>query len=133
MAKQILNNGDSALVFRTKLNDNFTELYNEKAPTNHASLTTDYGVATTANYGHIKVTTGNGLMLSSGALSMNLGTTSIAGAIQMIDSYSSTSTSFAPTANALKNGIDSTVKTYSGTTDPSSGLGKNGDLYIKTA
>ena len=41
---------------------------NAKSPTNHASSATTYGVATTTNYGHVKVTTG-GLALSSGTLS----------------------------------------------------------------
>ena len=33
MAKQVINNGESGLVVRTKLNDNFTELYDDKANT----------------------------------------------------------------------------------------------------
>ena len=45
MAKQVINNGESGLVVRTKLNENFTELYDDKA--NTADLAT---VATTGSY-----------------------------------------------------------------------------------
>ena len=71
MAQQTLNNGVSGKVFRDILNQNFTDLYTNKAPKNHASTT---------NYGHIKVTTGNGLNLTSGALSLTAATTSDAAA-----------------------------------------------------
>jgi|GEM_PF-1527839 len=43
----------------------------EKAPTNHASDTTDYGIGTAEKYGHLKVTSGNGLSVSNGILSMS--------------------------------------------------------------
>ena len=75
MAQQTLNNGISGSVFRGILNDNFTDLYTNKANKNHASTTTDFGVATTSAFGHIKVTTGNGLNLSSGTLSLAGATT----------------------------------------------------------
>lgn len=70
MAQQTLNNGVAGSVFRKILNDNFTELYNDKAIKNHASSTTDFGIATTSVFGHIKVTTGNGLNLDNGVLSL---------------------------------------------------------------
>lgn len=70
MAQQSLNNGVSGLVFRNICNDNFTDLYTNKAQKNHASTTTDFGVASSTNYGHIKVTSGNGLNLSNGTLSL---------------------------------------------------------------
>lgn len=76
MAQQTLNNGISGSVFRGILNDNFTDLYTNKANKNHASTTTDFGVATTSAFGHIKVTTGNGLNLSGGTLSLAGATTS---------------------------------------------------------
>lgn len=75
MAQQTLNNGISGSVFRGILNDNFTDLYTNKANKNHASTTTDFGVATTSAFGHIKVTTGNGLNLSGGTLSLAGATT----------------------------------------------------------
>lgn len=83
MAQQILNNGISGAVFRNILNENFTDLYTNKATKNHASTTTDFGVATTSAFGHIKVTTGNGLNLSDGTLSLAAATTAeaTAGAI----------------------------------------------------
>ena len=66
MAQQTLNNGISASVFRQILNENFSDLYNNTPTKNHASATTDFGVATTNVFGHIKVTTGNGLNLNNG-------------------------------------------------------------------
>lgn len=51
------------------------------APASHASSDAACGVATTAEYGHIKVTTGNGLALSYGALSMGAASASAAGAV----------------------------------------------------
>lgn len=76
MAQQTLNNGVSGKVFRDILNQNFTELYSDTAPKNHASTSTTYGIATSSSYGHIKVTSGNGLNLSSGTLSLAAATTS---------------------------------------------------------
>lgn len=83
MAQQTLSNGISGAVFRNILNENFTDLYTNKANKNHASSTTDFGVATTSAFGHIKVTTGNGLNLSGGTLSLAAATTAeaTAGAI----------------------------------------------------
>ena len=75
MAQQTLNNGISGAVFRNILNENFTDLYTNKAVKNHASTTTDFGVATTSAFGHIKVTTGNGLNLSDGTVSLAAATT----------------------------------------------------------
>jgi len=54
---------------------------NGKAPTSHASSDTTYGVGTTSNYGHVKVTAGNGLSISSGAIAMAAASASAAGAI----------------------------------------------------
>lgn len=42
-----------------------------KAPTSHASTDTTYGVGTTQLYGHVKVTEGCGLAISSGTISLN--------------------------------------------------------------
>ena len=42
-----------------------------KAPTSHASSDTTYGVGTTQQYGHVKVTNGCGLAISSGTISLN--------------------------------------------------------------
>jgi hypothetical protein len=39
MAKQVLNNGDTKLVYRTKTNENFTELYDQKATLASPALT----------------------------------------------------------------------------------------------
>lgn len=42
-----------------------------KAPTTHASSDTTYGVGTTQQYGHVKVTEGCGLAISCGTISLN--------------------------------------------------------------
>ena len=42
-----------------------------KAPTSHASSDTTYGVGTTQQYGHVKVTEGCGLAISGGTISLN--------------------------------------------------------------
>ena len=42
-----------------------------KAPTSHASSATTYGVGTTQQYGHVKVTEGCGLAISGGTISLN--------------------------------------------------------------
>lgn len=47
-----------------------TTLPNTYAPISHASANTTYGVASASQYGHIKVTAGNGLSISNGVLSM---------------------------------------------------------------
>lgn len=131
MAQLTLNNGESLNVIRTKLNTNFTELYTNQVPTNHASPSTEYGLATTSSYGHIKVTTGNGLALNSGTLSLTLGTTSVPGVLQLVDNATTADSTKAVTANALKGVKDAMVVTYYGTGNPSSGMGKNGDIYFK--
>lgn len=129
---QTLNAGDSAYIFRTKLNSNFTEISSGYAPTNHASSDTTYGVGSSSAYGHIKVNANNGLAITNGVLSLSNGSTSSAGAIQLLDSYTSTSTNYAPTAAALTNGLATTVKTYWGSSNPGVIAGmKKGDIYIK--
>lgn len=75
MAQQTLNNGISGLAFRNALNENFTDLYANKANKSHASATTDFGVASTTAFGHIKVTNGNGLNVNGGVLSLTGATT----------------------------------------------------------
>lgn len=55
------------------------------APTSHASAATTYGVGTTSAYGHVKVTTGNGLYISNGTISMNLANPGAAGAMSAAD------------------------------------------------
>jgi hypothetical protein len=42
-------------------------------PVNHASTATTYGLGTATEYGHLKVTTGNGMTLSSGTISHTTG------------------------------------------------------------
>ena len=98
MAQQTLNNGVSGKVFRDILNENFTDLYTNKAPKNHATTTTDYGVATNTNYGHIKVTSGNGLNLSNGTLSLTAATT--------LDATTGTATNMVMTPARVKEAVN---------------------------
>ena len=98
MAQQTLNNGVSGQVFRQILNDNFTDLYTNKAEKNHASSTTDFGVASTTVFGHIKVTTGNGLNLSNGTLSLAAASTQ--------DATSGTATNMVMTPLRVKEAIN---------------------------
>lgn len=98
MAQQTLNNGVSGQVFRQILNDNFTDLYANKAEKNHASSTTDFGVASTTVFGHIKVTTGNGLNLSNGTLSLAAASTQ--------DATSGTATNMVMTPLRVKEAVN---------------------------
>lgn len=98
MAQQTLNNGVSGKVFRDILNQNFTELYTNTAPVNHASTATTYGVATSSNYGHIKVTSGNGLNLTGGTLSLAAATIS--------DATAGTATNMVMTPARVKDAVN---------------------------
>lgn len=131
MAIQELTDGTSASVFRGILNANYNELESNKAGVDHASATTAYGAASGSMYGHVKVTQGNGLNIANGVVSMGTASTSAAGAVQLVDNYTTTDATKAATANALKSGLDSTVKTYWGSNVPSASLGKVGDIYVK--
>ena len=133
MARQELNNLESALTFRTKLNANFADLYDNKAQISHASSTSAYGLGSSNLFGHVKITPNNGLDINDGTVSMSLATTSKAGAVQLNDNLTSNSNTMALTAKQGKILKDSMVVTYSGTSNPDNSLGKNGDLYIKIA
>ena len=112
------------------LNDSISTLSSGKAPTSHASTATTYGIATTSAYGHIKVTTGNGLSLSSGTLSLNAASTSQVGTVQLNNTLTSTSTTQALTAAQGKVLYDNKAQAYYGASAPSSSTGKNGDIYF---
>ena len=113
MAKQVLNNGISGAIFRQILNENFTDLYDNKSDKSHASSTTDFGVASTTFFGHIKVTTGNGLNLSNGTLSLAGATT--------VDATAGTSTTVVMTPARVKDAINA----YSVVSD--------GDIILKVS
>ena len=115
------------------LNDSISSLSSSKAPNSHASTATTYGVATTSAYGHVKVTTGNGLALSSGTLSMAAASTSAVGAVQLNNTLTSTSTAQALTAaqgKALNDVLATKARAYYGSSAPSSSTGQNGDIYF---
>lgn len=131
MAQQQINNGESAALVRQKLNANFDELYNDKASVNHASSSTSYGVGSTSNYGHVKVTNANGLNITNGAISMAKASTSAIGAVQLSSAYNVEDNTKAATAGALYNLSNATIKTFSGKGSPSASLGKVGDIYIE--
>lgn len=131
MAQQQINNGESAALVRQKLNDNFQELYTGRVPTNHASSTQAYGVGTTSNYGHVKVTNANGLNITNGAISMAKASTSAIGAVQLSSAYNVEDNTKAATAGALYNLSNATIKAFSGKESPSASLGKVGDIYVE--
>lgn len=112
------------------LNDSITSLTSGKSPTNHASSETTYGLATDSLYGHLRVTSGNGLSLSRGTLSMAAATTSTAGAVQLNNTLTSTSTTQALTAAQGKALYDTKAQAFYGTSTPSASTGKNGDIYF---
>ena len=128
-----LNDTLSSTSTAQALNDSITSINNAKAPNNHASTSTTYGVATTSAYGHVKVTTGNGLALSSGTLSMAAASTSAVGAVQLNNTLTSTSTGQALTAaqgKALNDVLVTKARAYYGSSAPSSSTGQNGDIYF---
>lgn len=133
MAQQQLNNLESAYTFRTKLNANFTDLYTNKSQISHASGTSTYGLGTTSLFGHVRVSAANGLSINGGTISMNLASTTAPGAVQLNDTLTSTSSTTALTAKQGKVLKDTMIVAYSGTTVPDNALGKNGDIYVKTA
>lgn len=98
MAQRQIENGMSGAVVRENINENFSELYTGKADNNHASSATTYGVATTSLFGHIKVTTGNGLNLNNGTLSLAAASTS--------DATAGTSTNVVMTPARVKDAIN---------------------------
>lgn len=57
MAKQVLNNGDSGLDFRTKLNDNFTELYTADTTQSAAIAANTTALTTKSDVGHTHAST----------------------------------------------------------------------------
>ena len=131
MARQTLNNGVSGKVFRDILNENFTDLYTNKAPKNHATTTTDYGVATNTNYGHIKVTSGNGLNLSNGTLSLTAATT--------LDATTGTATNMVMTPARVKEAVnaygvmsDGNIIIKVGGTQPTAQTGKT-IIWVNTS
>ena len=131
MAQQTLNNGVSGKIFRDILNENFTDLYTNKAPKNHAATTTDYGVATNANYGHIKVTSGNGLNLSNGTLSLTAATT--------LDATTGTATNMVMTPARVKEAVnaygvmsDGNIIIKVGGTQPTAQTGKT-IIWVNTS
>ena len=131
MAQQTLNNGVSGKVFRDILNENFTDLYTNKALKNHATTTTDYGVATNTNYGHIKVTSGNGLNLSNGTLSLTAATT--------LDATTGTATNMVMTPARVKEAVnaygvmsDGNIIIKVGGTQPTAQTGKT-IIWVNTS
>lgn len=112
------------------IKDNVTSLQENTSPKNHASTTTTYGVGSTTSYGHLKVNASNGLGVNNGILSMNAATTSQAGTVRLVDSLSSQSTIMALTAKQGYMLDQKKPDVYTGTSAPSSSIGKNGDIYF---
>lgn len=112
------------------LGDSVNQLQTDTPPKNHAVNNGDYGLATDALYGHLRVSNGNGLSLVDGTLSLNAATVGNAGAVQLEDTLNSQSSSKALTANMGYYLNQHKAEVFSGTTAPSNDIGSNGDLYI---
>lgn len=141
MAQLILNNNDYAEDFRTKLNDNFTELFNNNVPVNHANATEMYGLGTGTLFGHLRATTGNGLNLTTGTLSLSQATTAAFGSVRLAANASSTSTTDVITGAILNSvtrgqGGSGLPMIFNGTSDPTStnpANAQDNDIYVKYA
>lgn len=112
------------------LSESLTSLDDNTPPKNHAVNTDEYGLATNQLYGHLRVTSGNGLSLNNGTLSLDAATTSAAGAVQLEDSLESQSSTKALTANMGYYLNTHKAEAFSGTTTPSNSLGSDGDIYF---
>ena len=134
---RILNNNDTGLEFRQKINENFSELYADHIPANHASNSDYYGLGTTNLYGHLKVQATNGLGVSNGAVTMSKATTTNYGSVKLANSSNSTSTTDVVTSRILYDtirGQGNVPRIYYGTSNPTASNtsgSQNGDLYIK--
>lgn len=102
MAKQTINNLESASTVRSKINGNFTELYEQKADKSHAFTDSSFGAASSTLYGHVKINVANGLSVSDGIVSMASASTTNVGAVQLVDSLTSTDSSKALSASQGK-------------------------------
>lgn len=134
----ILNNNDYASDFRQKINENFANLFKNNVPTNHASQTSDYGLATNNVYGHVKINQANGLSIATGTISMSQATTGSFGTVRLASNSSSTSTTDVVTSKVLNDamrGQSSVPRIYYGTTNPNdagnTAGSKDGDIYVK--
>ena len=124
MAKQIINNLESAATVRKKINDNFTELYTQKVPKDHSSQSNEYGVATDELFGHIKVSSGNGLNINEGALSLGLASDTVPGSVQFATSIDSGFNNRAVTAAQVKT-IKTTLTNLQNSTSPKNHAANN--------
>ncbi len=127
--QKIINNGETALDIRTKMNENFTDLYENKAQKNHSSTTSDYGAASTSNFGHVKV--GTNINATSGTISINDASTTQKGVVQLTSSLTDNSEAKAATAAAVKKLKDEALVVLNGTDEPLDTLGADGNLYIQ--
>ena len=120
---------------------NDSRLSNSRTPTAHASTATTYGVGSTSQYGHVKVTTGNGLTISSGTISMGAASASAAGAVttgtQTLAGQKTFSGNVIINGNAtMKTGTDYTTararNIYAGTSDMTAGSSAltSGNIYL---
>lgn len=113
-----------------ELNERVSSLEIDTPPKNHAVNNGDYGLATDSLYGHLRVTSGNGLVLNNGILSLNPASTASPGAVQLEDTLESQSSVKALTANMGYYLDEHKAEVFSGTTTPSNDIGTNGDIYF---
>lgn len=132
MAKQTINNLESATTVRTKINGNFTELYNNKADKNHSFTDASYGAASNELYGHVKINVANGLTVNEGVLSMNQASTTSPGVVQFADSLDSTDPNKVLPAS-LGNSLNTQLVALQNNTPPKNHAVANGDYGLATS
>ena len=132
MAKQTINNLESALTVRKKINDNFTELYEQKAEKAHAFTDPSYGVATSELFGHVKINPSNGLIINDGVLSINAATSSNPGTVKLADSLDSGDPNRVLTAS-LGNELKIKLDSLENNTPPKNHAVSNTDYGIATS
>jgi hypothetical protein len=87
------------------------------APISHASTAATYGVGSASDYGHVKVSAGNGLNIANGTVAMARASTNAPGAVQLTNDTNSSATDLAPTAAALKQVKDSIASSGGGSSN----------------
>lgn len=131
MAIQTLNNLESAYTIRQKINNNFSELYGQKADKSHAFVDTSYGAATSSLYGHVKINVANGLSVSNGVLSMASASTSGIGAVQLVNNLTTNDSTKALTASQGK-ALNDSINTLSNNTPPKNHAVSNNSYGLAT-
>ena len=101
------------------------------APVSHAAADTSYGAGSNTQFGHVKVTPGNGLAIAGGVVNMGAASGSAAGAVTTGEQTFAGDKTFtgqvnvenpAPTVQAVRNMYAGTSDMEAGTTELTTGL-----------